>query len=79
MASVLIEAGGFTRRCSAVHVSRDLLVERLLFLLLGRIEVQGSRRLYACDVDVLLRAGLMHGQLSLRPVLAEGWLLRRRI
>ena len=43
MASVLIEAGGFTRRCSAIDVSRDLLVERLLFLLLGRIEVQGSR------------------------------------
>lgn len=85
LASMLIEAAWLLARSSssssrsAVNVSGDLLMERLLFLLLRRVEVHRSRRLYACDVDVLLRARLVHGQLTLRPVLAEGRFLGRGV
>src|SRR5690242_11079629 len=64
LASVLVEAC-LIARCGTVDVSRHLLVERLLFLLLRRVEVHRGRRLYACNVDVLLRTRLVHRQLAL--------------
>lgn len=78
LASVLVEAC-LIARCGTVDMSRHLLVERLLFLLLRGVEVHRGRRLYACNIDVLLGARLVHRQLALGPVLTEGWLLRRRV
>lgn len=80
LAGVLIEGGGgIAGGCGAVDVGGDLLVEGLLFLLLGRVEVERRRRFDSGDIDVLLGTRLVHGQLALRPVLAEGWLLGRRV
>jgi hypothetical protein len=58
------------RRGISVHVGRHLLVEGLLFLLLRRVEGHGRWGLDTRDGDCLLRAGLMHSELTL-PIFAE--------
>jgi hypothetical protein len=79
LAGVRIEGLWLRRRRSSMCVCRNLLVERLLFLLLRRVESHGRRRFDACDGDGLLRTRLVHGNLTLSPVLAEGRLLGKRV
>ena len=56
----------------------NLLVERLLILLLRRIEGEGSWGLNICYGHGLLRFWLMHRQ-GCWPVLSISWLLRKRV
>jgi len=78
LAAVLVEGLRIGCGRSAVHVRRDLLVERLLLLLLWWVEGHGSRRLDASDRHSLLGTGLVHCELAL-PVLAISWLLGQRV
>ena len=66
-----------TRR-SSIDVRGNLLVEGLLLLLLWGVEAHRCRRLDASNRDSLLRAGLVHRELTL-PVLTVGRFLRERV
>jgi len=72
---MLVEALLVRSRTSAVNVSRNLLVEWLLFLLLRRVEGHRSRRLDAGNRHSFLRTWLVHGKLAL-PIFAVGRFLR---
>lgn len=78
LACVRVEELLIGRRGVPIDMGRYLLVEGLLFLLLGGIERHGGGRLHGRNRHGLLWAGLMHRELTL-PVLAEGRLLRKRV
>lgn len=60
-----------------MRIPRNLVVERLFRLCLGRVERHAGRTLDIGNRNRLLRAGLMHGN-GRRPTLAVGEILRLR-
>jgi hypothetical protein len=78
LANMLVEGLLLDCGSGAVNVRGNLLVEGLLFLLLGRVERHGGGGLDASNRHGLLWAWLVHGELAL-PVFAISWLLGKRV